>query len=211
MKQIFRIFSIIVLTLILGYVILNMIHLFTPKSKPSDSQFGKGIITNFTQDQANKLCNDSRLNIKDESNHYVKDVKKEILSRTKISKDYFDKHFNFLCGIDEPFVRSVHFMYSVGEYSTLVSVNPPNPEANINVTLIPFEGAQEIGSVISQREAKQKMTECIGDAWSTTYSPIYLETKGFFFVATNYDNEKIGVLNLETGECTESKWVPFRD
>lgn len=144
--------------------------------------------------------NDPAVNIRDENNKYVQEAKRAILAETSITEKYFDTHFKFICGVDQPSKRAVVFIYSIGEYSLAAGIGLPIPQANIN-GYIPYAGITEINKVIPKQQAINSMRTCIGEY--TQVYPIQFSKSGLYLYASN--TKFSGLVNLENGMCKKNK------
>jgi hypothetical protein len=126
----------------------------------------------------------------DKNDVRVENSRNIIISKTKMSKQYVQKHFEYICGDS---TDSMMFKYSIGEYTT---------HAFIVSESILFRNASEIENVISKESAIEKMNQCLGAGWKSSENSIYLTSEGLIFEASK--NYWMASIDLETGVCNKA-------
>ncbi len=217
MRKKFLIIGLISLFLILGCLFIfvtkkekkgeNLPTELPPQS--NDVQITPKILKeiNYTEEEI-KEQKDSCLKKSDSINEqdiYVHTIVKQVISETRMSEQYFNDHFKFVCGIPVYNGKIIEktvllFAYSIGDYSIMISFIDPISEYPIW-----FNGLHEIKNVISIKDAIFKLNECIEKNQTpyVKYSVPRLSPEGIFLDAFGKYWE--GSLNLETGECKKAK------
>lgn len=144
----------------------------------------------------------------DQTNPDVLTAKNVILKDSKISEKYFNEHFKFISGVNEPYIHKVDFLFSIGEYSMITGVSLPNK--NGDFTYSEFGNFHEISKVMSKEEAGRALIKCLGNNPFKYQQAILSIRNGGLFMYVS-DTKWDASLNLETGECEKTKFVPFID
>jgi hypothetical protein len=158
--------------------------------------------------------NDKSVQPKDSRFFYNQDdpdvltAKNVILKDSTMSEKYLDEHFKFVSRIKDRYVHRVDFLFSIGDYSIITSVNLPNENGNFSYSAL--KDFHEISKVMSKEEAGRALIKCLdNNPFKNQQATLGIYKGGLFLNVT--DLKWNASLNLETGECEKTKFIPFRD
>ncbi len=142
-------------------------------------------------------------NLHDPANSIVTEAENQFISKTNISKQYFDTHFAFECGASAQNGEHVIYRYKVGDYATEIHLTRFKGRSDFSFD---YGGFHEINSLPPKQEALITLQKCL------KAKPENLEVSLFqnILTLTGSTSDYTASLNLENGSCERVHIDPYR-
>ena len=158
-------------------------------------------IASFELRTHGERCVEGGDNVTDKNHPLVLEAKQTLISNSKISEPYFEKHFSLYCA--SPYDNHVVFTYKIGDYVTKIADSVDSRGRFYSFRNV-FKDLHEIENVISKKDALLKMQACIGGINIATV--ILEQGQAGLYLQSTFGKGPLGLIgkiNLETGVCSK--------